>query len=83
MKIVKDSRLPNFWKRIITEDHKYVAIPTGNTNNAGYDVYHSDDCTLNNNHFISNVSGGVLFLKAFIAQHEIEQKEIGKLKEII
>jgi len=49
-KVIKDKNLPPDWQRIKTSKHKYIVIQ-----NANLEIYHCDDCTFNNLHFIDIV----------------------------
>lgn len=75
VKVIKDNTLPSTWKRIVTKQHKYIASQHSNTRSIKTDIYHSDDCTLNNRVFLFTVDGGLEKAKAAIGQYEFEQAQ--------
>lgn len=58
-KVIKDNTIPMTSKRIITGSgkHKFIVEPSGYTTDKSYDIFHSDDCTLNLKLYESTVNG--------------------------
>jgi len=82
-KIVKDKTLPSTWKRVVTGEHKYIIMQSSNTKNITSEVYHSDDCTLNNTHFLFEIKGGIDKALLSIGHYEFEQEQIQENEKLI
>lgn len=75
-KIIKDKNIPRTFKRAVTKLHKYILSEYGYTSNKTYEVYHSDDCTLNNMVFLFEVQGSLKTALLQIGVYEAEQEQI-------
>lgn len=76
VKVIKDKTLPATWKRIVTKEHKYIAMQSSNTSSIETEIYHSDDCTLNNLVYLFTINGSIEKAKASIGHYEYEQQTI-------
>lgn len=82
-KVIKDKTLPETWKRVVTNEHKYIIMQSSNTNNMTSEVYHSDDCTLNNRDYLFEIKGGIEKVLSAVGHYEFEQKEIRENDKLI
>jgi len=86
-RIIKDKNIPATWKRVATDEHRYIVMQSRNTRNIYYEVYHSDDCTLNNNYFLFDGQGGIekalLTINHYESQSELEAKDNDIINEFL
>lgn len=75
-RIVKDNTLPSHWKRIVTKDHRYIVTQGSNTRSIESEVFHSDDCTLNNRVSLFTVKGSIKKTLFAIGNYEVEQAQL-------
>lgn len=84
VKIIKDNTIPSTWKRLQTKEHRYIIIMYGGIGKlTRYEVYHSDDCTLNNRIFLFEVNGSIEKVKLSIGKYEEEQNLLQKDKSTL
>lgn len=75
-KVIRDNTIPSTWKRVATSEHKYLVSQRQNTKNIISEVYHCDDCTLNNLDYLFEVKGGINKVISAIDHYEFEQTQI-------
>lgn len=83
VKLVKDNTIPGSWKRLQSENHKYIVIQNCNTKKTYYEVFHCDDCTLNNREYLFDVKGNLEVVKLSIGHYETDQKHIERTTDLL